>query len=123
MDEIKNEEINLVDEGFEELTPKSENTAQAAAGQSQGQTQQQPQGQNQPGSRPDFRIVQPDRDAELSAPKLTAPPVAVARLPLSSQSSNIMALPSPPKTAPPSLEARQPVILQSLSTMLEPSPM
>lgn len=61
MDEIKNEEINLVDEGFEELTPKSESTTQAAAGKSQEQPQK-PQGQNQPGSRPDFRIVQPDRD-------------------------------------------------------------
>jgi len=57
MDEIKNEEINLVDEGFEELTPKNEMSTQTA--QSQTQAQNQPQGQ---GARPDFRIVQPDRD-------------------------------------------------------------
>jgi len=56
MDEIKNEEINLVDEGFEELTPKNESKQTA---QSKPATQNQPQGQ---GVRPDFRIVQPDRD-------------------------------------------------------------
>ena len=57
MDEIKNEEINLVDEGFEELTPKSDAGSQTA--QKQAPAQNQPQGQ---GARPDFRIVQPDRD-------------------------------------------------------------
>jgi len=57
MDEIKNEEINLVDEGFEELTPKTEPNEQKS--QKQAPAQNQPQGQ---GARPDFRIVQPDRD-------------------------------------------------------------
>ncbi len=54
MNKIKNEEINLVDEGFEELASKGESSAQADANNQQGQSQQ--------GSRPDFRIVQPDRD-------------------------------------------------------------
>jgi len=50
----KNEEINLMGEGFEELesTPVDD--------QAQGQTQTD-NGQ-QKGSRPDFRVVQPDRD-------------------------------------------------------------
>ncbi|MFH1222128.1 MAG: hypothetical protein V1492_03525, partial [Candidatus Micrarchaeota archaeon] len=49
---IKNEEINLVDEGFEELAPKAAPASSAPSGP----------GGNQPGARPDFRIVQPDRD-------------------------------------------------------------
>lgn len=50
----KNEEINLMGEGFEEL----ESTP--ADNQAQGQTQTD--NSQQQGSRPDFRVVQPDRD-------------------------------------------------------------
>lgn len=49
----KNEEINLMGEGFEEL--ESVPTENQAQGQNQTNTGQQ-------GSRPDFRVVQPDRD-------------------------------------------------------------
>ncbi|MEM3625331.1 MAG: hypothetical protein QXF35_02100 [Candidatus Bilamarchaeaceae archaeon] len=46
---MKNEEINLVDEGFEELSNQKNEVADS----------KQPQ---QPGAKPDFRVVQPDRD-------------------------------------------------------------
>ncbi|VVC01707.1 Uncharacterised protein [uncultured archaeon] len=58
---IKNEEINLVDEGFEELGTTK--TGQPAGGSSSGSGGSGSQGgAGQPGARPDFRVVQPDRD-------------------------------------------------------------
>lgn len=46
---MKNDEINLVDEGFEELNSAKEQSASGQAPEQQG-------------SKPDFRVVQPDRD-------------------------------------------------------------
>lgn len=51
---MKNEEINLVDEGFEEIGNVKKSPAEPAPA-SAGENLQQ-------GAKPDFRIVQPDRD-------------------------------------------------------------
>ncbi len=53
---MKNEEINLVDEGFEEIGEAKKQPAGPAPG-SQNST-----GAQQQGAKPDFRVVQPDRD-------------------------------------------------------------
>jgi len=49
---MKNEEINLVDEGFEEISDATK-PAEPPAANENGRQQ---------GAKPDFRVVQPDRD-------------------------------------------------------------
>jgi hypothetical protein len=64
MGDVKDEEINLVDEGFEEVPQRKQNPNPGGVGGygGSGDTSSVPAGPGQGGARPDFRIVQPDRD-------------------------------------------------------------
>jgi hypothetical protein len=60
---MKETEVRIMDEGFEEVIPEGESKGY---GKQPAQFEQQvgEAGQRQTGRRPDFRVVQPDRDKD-----------------------------------------------------------
>lgn len=54
---MKETEVRIMDEGFEEVVPESKKADSANAKQESGQN-------TQSGNRPDFRVVQTDRDKD-----------------------------------------------------------
>jgi hypothetical protein len=63
---MKETEVRIMDEGFEEVVPENTKPDSADSGNTGNQKQEtgNPAQGTQPGARPDFRIVQPDRDKD-----------------------------------------------------------
>ena len=55
---MKETEVRIMDEGFEEVVPESKKTDSGSTKQESGQSN------TQSGNKPDFRVVQTDRDKD-----------------------------------------------------------